>query len=161
MVIGDAREPFHTRFIYANYSSNKVSVLQWCLYTQSYNHTRSVFRASRDSWTKYVIFVWNYNIRIITGFRLLVHKPNTDCDMAWNCCIRWYPSETHLMLKSREISFLLDIHLIWEIVLKFCTEHGSNTTVLYAKVQNDFTTEQKIMGKWDFTRLEVWCISDE
>ena len=50
------------------------------------------------------------------------------------------------MLKSREISFLPDIPLIWEIVLKFCTEHGSNTTVLYAKVQNDFTTEQKIMG---------------
>ena len=33
-------------------------------------------------------------------------------------------------------------HFICEIVLKFCTEHDSDTAVLCAKFQNDLTTEQ-------------------
>ena len=39
-------------------------------------------------------------------------------------------------------SFLVKTYLsVAPIVLKFCTEHGSNTAVPCAKFQNDFTAE--------------------
>ena len=47
-------------------------------------------------------------------------------------CNTGYPSETHLKPKYREISF---VHLFvnFSIVFKFCTERGSDITVLYAQ----------------------------
>ena len=36
-----------------------------------------------------------------------------------------YPSETHLQLKSREISFVHNIRFICSIVFKICTKHDS------------------------------------
>ena len=53
------------------------------------------------------------------------------------CCNIGYPSEAHLKLKSREISFIHNINLSCLIILKFYTEHGSITAVLCAKCQND------------------------
>ena len=37
------------------------------------------------------------------------------------------------------------------IVLKFCTEYGSDTAVLYAKFQNNCTTEMDVMDEWDLS----------
>ena len=48
-----------------------------------------------------------------------------------------YPSETHLNSKSRETSFVHDIRLSNQIVLKFCSEYGSIIVVLCAKYRND------------------------
>ena len=48
-----------------------------------------------------------------------------------------------LKLKSRKISFAYNLFLSWWIVLKFCTEQGSATVVLCAKVQNDWATENE------------------
>ena len=42
-------------------------------------------------------------------------------------CNAGYPSETHLKLKSREISFTHNSFISIPIILKFCTEHGSIT----------------------------------
>ena len=50
-------------------------------------------------------------------------------------CNKGYPSETHLELKPREISFVHNILFNNPIVLNFCTEHGSITAVFYAKFQ--------------------------
>ena len=50
-----------------------------------------------------------------------------------------YPSEIHLKLKSREISFAHNSCFSWSIALKFYTEHGSNTAVLCAKFQTEWT----------------------
>ena len=47
-----------------------------------------------------------------------------------------------LKFKSRQISFVYKIHDSCQIVLTFYTEHGSNTAVLCAKLQNDLTTEE-------------------
>ena len=44
-----------------------------------------------------------------------------------------YPSETHLKLKSHEISFARNIFRSYLIVLKFCIEHGNDIAVLCAK----------------------------
>ena len=69
-------------------------------------------------------------------------------------CYIGYPSETHLKLKSCEISFVHNIHLNCPMGLKFCTEHGSDTAVLCAKFQTDRWTEAWVMSKRDFVRFE-------
>ena len=70
------------------------------------------------------------------------------------CCNVRYAPETHLKIKSREISFNHNLLLIWQIVSKFCTEHGSVTAVFCAKFQNDLTTDMDVMGERDFARFE-------
>ena len=47
-----------------------------------------------------------------------------------------YLSEIHLKLKSRETSFIHNICFSYPIILKFFTEHGSDTAMLCAKFQN-------------------------
>ena len=69
------------------------------------------------------------------------------------CNIR-YPSEIHLKLKSREISFAHNSCFSWPIDLRFCTEHGSITTVLCAKLQTDWTIEKDVMDERDFASFE-------
>ena len=65
-----------------------------------------------------------------------------------------YPSETHLKLKSRKISFANNIRFNRPILLKFCTEHGSITAMLFEKLQNDWTTGADVMNGGDFARFE-------
>ena len=50
-----------------------------------------------------------------------------------------YPSETHL--KSCKIWLVQIIHFGYQIFLKVCTEHDSDTVVLCVKIQNDVRTE--------------------
>ena len=52
------------------------------------------------------------------------------------------PSETHLTLKSREISCVLDTHFCYQIVSKICTVCSSGAAFLFAKFQNDLTIER-------------------
>ena len=52
------------------------------------------------------------------------------------------PSETHLILKSRNFLFVHNTHFSCQISLKFCTEHGGITVILYAKLQNNLETEK-------------------
>ena len=58
-----------------------------------------------------------------------------------------FPSERHLKLKSREVPFA---HNSCWIVLKFCSEYGSDTEVLNAK----WTTETDVMDERHFARFE-------
>ena len=44
-----------------------------------------------------------------------------------------YPSETHLIPKAR---LLITYFLVSQSFFKFCTEHGSDTVVLFTKFQN-------------------------
>ena len=48
----------------------------------------------------------------------------------WRCCKIGFPSETHLRLQFREISFVYYLLFSWQITLKFCTERHSITAVL-------------------------------
>ena len=48
----------------------------------------------------------------------------------WRCCKIGFPSETHLRLQFREISFVCYLLFSWQITLKFCTERHSITAVL-------------------------------
>ena len=52
------------------------------------------------------------------------------------------------------IWFVKSYWKVAQIILKFCTEHGSITAMLWAKFQNVFTTEQWVMSEWCFTRYE-------
>ena len=74
-------------------------------------------------------------------------KPGYSCNIG-------YSSETHLKLNSREISLVKIIHFSCQIVLKICTEHNSDTAVLFAKFLNNLTNEQCVMGKRDFARYK-------
>ena len=47
-----------------------------------------------------------------------------------------YPSETHLKFKFPKISFVYKICPSYPIVSKFCTEHSSNTAMIYQKNDN-------------------------
>ena len=67
-----------------------------------------------------------------------------------------YPPETHFKLKSREVSFAHNLFRKWPIVLKFCTEHGSDTAVLCATFQNDWTIETDVMDEREFARFDVY-----
>ena len=66
----------------------------------------------------------------------------------------------HLELKYHEISFGHNLLLSCQIILKFCTEHGSITAVLCANFQNDLATEIGILGvqvsaKFEF-KMSSW-----
>ena len=49
----------------------------------------------------------------------------------------WYPSEARLKLKSRKISFVLNIYFSSPIVFDICTEYDSGIVALFAKTWND------------------------
>ena len=77
----------------------------------------------------------------------------SELTRTWELCNIRYPSQT-LKPKSREISFANILFISYPIVLKFCTEHGSDTAVLCAKFQNDWTTKTAVMDDRDFARFE-------
>ena len=104
------------------------------------------------------------------AFRLLVSHlalPGALCNIG-------YPSEIYLKLKSREISVAHISCFSWPIILKFCTEHGSITAVICAKLQADqscslmpaFVASAEVMNmigkRWNavydsvLTRLTWW-----
>ena len=68
-------------------------------------------------------------------------------------CNIGYPSETHLELKSRMISFVHNIRFRCPIVLKICTEHGSIIAVRYAKFRNDLIIDKYVRDKRDFMKF--------
>ena len=72
-------------------------------------------------------------------------------------CNMAYPSKMHLKLKSREVSFAHNLFRSSPIILKFCTEPGSDTTILFIniKFQNDWTTKTDVMEERDFVRVEL------
>ena len=78
---------------------------------------------------------------------LRVLKPR----VLWNI---GYPSETHVKLKSREISFAHNLFIDFPILLNFSAMHGSITAVLSAKFQNDWSIERAIIDERVFARFE-------
>ena len=73
--------------------------------------------------------------------------------MVWGVCNMGYTSETHFKLKSREISFVHNTRFNCPIILKLCTEHGSDTAVLCAIFQNDWKLDMAVMNEQDFMRF--------
>ena len=51
--------------------------------------------------------------------------------------------------------FAHNLFIKYPIVFVFYTEHHSDTVVLSAKFQNDWTTETGIMDERDFVRFEI------
>ena len=56
----------------------------------------------------------------------------------------------HLKLKSHENLFIHNTNFLSQIVLKICTGHSRDTTMLCAKLQNNMTSEQNVMDKLVF-----------
>ena len=85
------------------------------------------------------------------------------CHKWWNIIImrllyyRIYPPKTHFKIKSHKILLVHNIHFSCQIILTFCTEHGSVTAMLCAKFQNDLTTEKYIMCKKNSQNLRSRC----
>ena len=59
---------------------------------------------------------------------------------------------THIKLKLFDIVFIHNIHFSCPIILKYCTEHGSDTAVLYAIFQNNLGTEKYVASKQVFSQ---------
>ena len=64
-----------------------------------------------------------------------------DMDNTATCCNIGYPSDAHLKFISGENSFVCNIRIICEFVLKNCTEHGSDTVMICIEIQNRLTIE--------------------
>ena len=72
--------------------------------------------------------------------------------------MRQHPSENYFKLKSIEISFAYNVILHCQIVLQFCTEHGSMAAVLCGKFLNDLTTGMDVMDGGDFAWFQFEII---
>ena len=64
-----------------------------------------------------------------SGFTRRCHCAVRQMMEAGMLCNIGYAFETHLKLKSPEISFVHNICLSCPIVLKYCTEHGSDNAM--------------------------------
>ena len=65
-----------------------------------------------------------------------------------------YPSEKHIIPKSRKILFAHNSCLSWPIVLEFCTEQDSITAVFHANFQTNQPIEMDVMDEQNFLRFE-------
>ena len=74
-------------------------------------------------------------------------------------CNIGYPSETYLKPKSHKISFAHNILISNLIVLKFCTEHGSDIVLLCAIFQSNWTTATDVKDEQFFADLSFGWIS--
>ena len=81
-------------------------------------------------------------------------------DAMGDLCNIGYLSGAHFKPKSCEISFARNLFLGYSIILKFCTEHGSDTAVLCAKFQNDWMNETDVMDEQVFARFEFKISSE-
>ena len=71
-----------------------------------------------------------------------------------------YPSATHFQLKPCVKFLAHNLFLNCPIVSKFCTEHGSDTAMLCAKFQNNWTTEMDVVDKQYLQDLSlIWFFS--
>ena len=61
----------------------------------------------------------------------------------------------NVKFKFRKNSFVQNLLYIYQIVLIFCTKHGSFTAVLCAKFQSDMTIEMEVIDQRDLKRFEV------
>ena len=61
----------------------------------------------------------------------------------------------HVKLKFHKIVFGRNSLLSCQIILKFCSEHGSITAMLWANFGNYLTTEMEVQDEQDF---EIWVI---
>ena len=74
----------------------------------------------------------DYNVASIQH---MFSPPTHQTSILEGCGNMGYPSETHPKSNLVKSDFMQNIQFSCEIVLKICTEHGSNTVVLCAKFQ--------------------------
>ena len=99
----------------------------------------------------------------LRGLVILAVSDNTLPPKAQGCCAIGYPSETHLKLKSRKISFSHNIHFSYPIILKFCRAwqyHCHALCKIFKMIQQLQNTLMivHVVGNWDFARFEFKLI---
>ena len=72
----------------------------------------------------------------------------------WAVCKIGYPSETHLQLKSRDISFVHYISFSRSIIKFFCLVHDNDTAVPCAKCQDDSNIQMDVLNDGIFAKFE-------
>ena len=70
------------------------------------------------------------------------------------CWNKRYLSDTHRKLKLRKILVFINIHVICQIDLIFCIEHGGITAVLCAKSLIDWAIQKYARQKRDLERFQ-------
>ena len=81
--------------------------------------------------------------------------PRSKRHVTRGCCNMGLSSETHLQLKSCEISPVFNIMFNFQIVFCVHIGHGNDTALLWARCQNDLTNEQLAMDKRDLAGFEI------
>ena len=106
-----------------------------------------------------VIVVAFHNSLYVWSLYCFWRRPckNSDSFMLFDT---WYPLETHLILKSREIPIVDKICFNCSIVWDFAQ---STTVCLPCSVQKSYKiwiSAEKVRDKRDFARFELRCVSD-
>ena len=99
-----------------------------------------------------------------SGYAYTWEMMNMNSKGCWS--IGFSKKKKTLQLRSGEIAFTKNAFLSCPIILKFCSEHGSDTVVLWAKCQNDWTMEMDIVDERVFVKFqfnvcwgEIFCIA--
>ena len=99
-----------------------------------------------------IIFSWNWSFAECNHLirsalnRDLVGWPLWYTKAFWNSVV------TQISCNFYHVQCFLPI---CPIVLKFCTEHGSDTAVLCIKFQDDCATERDVIDEQDFARFQL------
>ena len=77
------------------------------------------------------------------------------------CCNRIvrYTSETHPKPKTFENLLIHNIHFRCSVILKFCTEHGNITAMLWTKFQNNWATDVFMRFEFKMCFAFLYCNS--
>ena len=130
---------------------------------------KQIFRSMlRELISLYLSSFTDKNSRPCSGWTL-THTEHTHT--IYPKCQSWgteqppYAAKIQLTCKSCEIKLACNISFAWCIILKFCTEHGSNTAMLCAKFENYTSIAKWLIDRHDLERFElktdfgrIWCI---
>ena len=103
---------------------------------------------------RFISEVWWYMAQISPGTQSIFHASVPGLDRR-GCCHIKYPFKTRRKFHSRQKSFAHKLFFNCRICLRFCTEYGSDTAMLYTKFRNDLGNDMNITGEH-----EIWILNE-
>ena len=145
----EAQQLCHTMDKRKSISNMKLPSECWCILTH-YGLVRSYI---------YWVIISSSN-----GLSPVWHQVITKADsMPIGPWVQYGISIRNAKLKSREILFAHNLLHSYPIILKYCTKHSSDTAVLCAKFQNDWSTVtdfmERVFTRFEFKKKNQWNLN--
>ena len=134
------------------------------------SRVKMLLEQRRQAWPKRLLPT---KVPCIRDLRVCIYHPSHVCDIwdikavwvniitndtkvtKWVCYNAGHPPQTWFKMKSCDNLFVRSIHNNQQIILKFCTEHGSVTTMLSVKFQMDFLYKTEDIDRQVFVRFQM------